>query len=302
MGLLLEIVDGAESGRVLEIDRDQGVTVGRFAPPSAIAVQDGFLSNCHFSLERRGEQWLLRDLDSRFGTKINGAAVREAVVRNGDQIVAGQTTFRVRSQKASTSPQETTTSPAVSASARAEPAQPSAAPPVDPDHERILKALRQQTESLFALFDAARDPRIFALLNGSGTESKSLYEGAEGDKLAMYAPYLVRLPQQSPLLDTLIREGWGMSWGVFLVADQPLADVRKHFRRFLMVKAEDGPEMYFRFYDPRVLRAFLPACTPAEVREFFGPVRSFLVEARRGANLLRFTPVHTGVELTIASV
>jgi len=64
----------------------------------------------------------------------------------------------------------------------------------------------------------------------------------------------------------------------------------------VMVKTEAGQEMYFRFYDPRVLRAFLPVCTPQEAKEFFGPVRSFLVEARHGATLLRFSPEPDGVK------
>jgi hypothetical protein len=55
-----------------------------------------------------------------------------------------------------------------------------------------------------------------------------------------------------------------------------LSVVRKHLRGFLLVKAEGGAELYFRFYDPRV---FVPTCTPEEAHTFFGPIRAFLVEA-----------------------
>ena len=47
--------------------------------------------------------------------------------------------------------------------------------------------------------------------------------------------------------------------------------------------------MLFRFYDPRVLRDFLPQCSPEEVTNFFGPVTQFLMADASGQKLLRFT-------------
>jgi hypothetical protein len=46
-----------------------------------------------------------------------------------------------------------------------------------------------------------------------------------------------------------------------------------------MVEAEDAREkMYFRYYDPRVLRAFLPMATPRQRSELFGDLSLFLYE------------------------
>ncbi|HRO43103.1 MAG TPA: DUF4123 domain-containing protein, partial [Flavipsychrobacter sp.] len=55
-------------------------------------------------------------------------------------------------------------------------------------------------------------------------------------------------------------------------------ELHKHFRKFLLVKTEDEQELYFRFYDPRVLRIFLPTCDQGQIREFFGAVDYFLME------------------------
>lgn len=44
-----------------------------------------------------------------------------------------------------------------------------------------------------------------------------------------------------------------------------------------MQPAEADP-IYFRFYDPRVLRRFLPVCTPDQLYAFFGPIDYFLFE------------------------
>jgi len=74
-------------------------------------------------------------------------------------------------------------------------------------------------------------------------------------------------------------EQWGNSWGCFVWALADFKALRRHFRRFLMVEDERAKRMYFRFYDPRVLRVFLPTCTTAEALEFFGPIKYFVMEA-----------------------
>jgi hypothetical protein len=44
----------------------------------------------------------------------------------------------------------------------------------------------------------------------------------------------------------------------------------------------------FRYYDPRVLRVYLPTCQPNELRTVFGPIRSYLVEGEDGKSLIEF--------------
>jgi hypothetical protein len=97
------------------------------------------------------------------------------------------------------------------------------------------------------------------------------------------------LPVESTLLTRLVHEGWGKSWGLYLTSDRQFDDVRKHFRHFLIVSTEDRRELYFRFYDPRVLRTFLPTCTPDETDVFFGSVSRFLLEGEDSESLLVFT-------------
>jgi hypothetical protein len=162
--------------------------------------------------------------------------------------------------------------------------------------EHLLQVLQTQPEPVYALLDAARDLRVFILLKTCQEERQSLYEGVEGEKLALVAPYLVRLPPGSPLLEALVREGWGKSWGVFLTCGESFAEVRKHFRRFLLVKTDKGEELYFRFYDPRVLRAFLPTCQPQQAGEFFGPIGRYLAEDENAQAMLCFTAGAAGVK------
>jgi hypothetical protein len=156
-------------------------------------------------------------------------------------------------------------------------------------HAPLLGLLRREPAPLFALLDAARDPRVLELLRVARQPYQSLYEGPPAETLADFAPYLVDLSSPSPLLEILLAEGWGRSWGIYLTCRQSFLAVRKHFRRFLFVQMEDHKDHYFRFYDPRVLRSFLPVCTPEQVQQLFGPVAAFLVEAAKSATLLRFT-------------
>jgi hypothetical protein len=156
--------------------------------------------------------------------------------------------------------------------------------------DKALAALRAEGEPLFGVLDAARSPRVLKLLRKAREEYASLYEGPEGRELAEVAPYLVRLPPGSALLEDLVREGWGHNWGVFLTSPMPFRDTRRHLRKFLKVRDEStGEQLYFRFYDPRVLQVFLPSCTPEQRREFRGPLGAFLMEDGAG-RVLHFKP------------
>ncbi len=163
-------------------------------------------------------------------------------------------------------------------------------------HERLLTLLRGEFQPLYALLDAAREPSVLKVLFESNEQYQSLYEGQSGAQLAHFAPYLVKLPPESTLLETLVRQGWGKGWGVYLTSAQPLEEIRRHFRHFLMVRMPDGKQVYFRFYDPRVLRVFLPTCMSEETKPFFGPLQNYLVEGETSSQLLCFVNTGKGIQ------
>jgi hypothetical protein len=113
------------------------------------------------------------------------------------------------------------------------------------------------------------------------TLCQSLYDGYSALEFENFAPYLLRLPPNSELLEILVAEGWGKSWGIYLTCSKPFAEVRKHH--------------YFRFYDPRVLRAFLPTCNPAETQSILGPVRWFFAEHEFGEVAVAYEAGKAGV-------
>lgn len=160
---------------------------------------------------------------------------------------------------------------------------------------RALALLREGDGELFGILDAARDELVVPYLYGSGLQFQSLYEGLKGEELALVAPYLTSFSPDTPALGELIEQAWGESWGVFLRTTVPFRDLRRHLRRLLRVELEGDQRVLFRFYDPRVLRAYLPTCTGAEAAQVFGPVTLFLTEGRRGESALRFRATHGGV-------
>jgi hypothetical protein len=72
----------------------KSMSIGR-SPDCDCLLSEPSVSRHHAQLRRDGERWLLRDLGSRNGTRLNGARVTEEVeVRPGDQISLGGVRFR----------------------------------------------------------------------------------------------------------------------------------------------------------------------------------------------------------------
>lgn len=149
-------------------------------------------------------------------------------------------------------------------------------------HQKIVDALFgavREGESLYAILDAARNIDIaYQLQNIQNMEYVSLYKGRKEEPMWDAAPYLVRCVRDSEFFNWVVERGWGDSWGIFLTSKFGLEDLCKHFQQFLMVRTPDDQEVYFRFYDPRVLRVFLLTCTADELVMIFGTVLTYLVE------------------------
>ena len=245
MIVLLEATSGPSVGKQVRLQAGQSVRVGRSSKSDFAFPEDSHISTVHFAIEVDENGCRITDLGSTNGTLLNGKRITTAALQNGDTIVAGETTFRATIE-ASEAP-AAVVSPTLSGDAT----------PL----QRLLVLLRHEYQPLYAILDAARDIKILALLMQAKEEYQSLYEGVEGAKLAQVAPYLVKLGKDSPLLGSLLLEGWGNSWGVYLTCAGEFQEVRRHLRHFLEVQLPDGKQVYFRFYDPRVLRVFLPTCT-----------------------------------------
>ena len=79
-----------ESGEVTHELVDELITIGRISE-NAIQIEDGSVSSRHaqLSLGANG-QYVLKDLNSTNGTRVNGSAATDAQLRNGDRVRFGQ--------------------------------------------------------------------------------------------------------------------------------------------------------------------------------------------------------------------
>jgi hypothetical protein len=156
--------------------------------------------------------------------------------------------------------------------------------------------------SLFAVLDAARDPQVWKALGELGLERECLFAGRLAPVLQAASPYIVRLMPGSLAFEKVLELGWGNAWGIFLAARTGMREVRRHLRTFLRVQTEDRKTLFFRYYDPRVLRVFLPTCDAAQLEQIFGPIQRFDMEAPDGSHLMRFRAVaEPGAPLTLRS-
>lgn len=151
----------------------------------------------------------------------------------------------------------------------------------------VLEGRAAPPRRLFVALDGARDPRVVAEVRAAGAPAQCLFHGVPPEVEAA-SPWLVDLTDQDALTAFVLEWGLGRAWGVFLLAPVDLAALAKHLRTLLRVKREDGTKLLFRWYDPRVLRVYLPTCTPDELGAFFGPVEEAWLDAREPDALVGF--------------
>jgi hypothetical protein len=145
-----------------------------------------------------------------------------------------------------------------------------------------------EAANVYAVLDGASVEDLLPKLYELEPECECLYRGELEPDMAEVAPYLVRLEPDTEFTDWLIGEGWGEHWGVFAVTDADLRAAHRHFRSFLTVYDPEGKPLLFRYYDPRVLRLYLPTCNAEELSTVFGPVSCYLLEGEDPNTLLRF--------------
>lgn len=146
----------------------------------------------------------------------------------------------------------------------------------------------EENVRVFAVLDGALIDDLLDKLQQFEPEYYCLYRGDLKPDMAEVAPYLVRLRPDTPFAEWVIGKGWGKNWGIYVHSPANLQAMRKHFRTFLTVYDSNGKPMLFRYYDPRVLRLYLPTCNAQELQTVFGPITSYLVESEDPKTLLRF--------------
>ncbi len=146
--------------------------------------------------------------------------------------------------------------------------------------EQIWNQLHSvESQWMYAVLDGAQGPEVVRSLSESYTRYQSLYEGDLHSAITEVSPYLIRLRKGTQYTQWLIEQCLTKNWGIFFTSSSSFSETRKHLRRFLRVKTEEGKTLVFRWYDPRVLHMYLPTCTIDELEYVFGPIDTFIVKS-----------------------
>lgn len=145
-----------------------------------------------------------------------------------------------------------------------------------------------QNRHVFAILDGARDKQIHTMVSNSKRPHCCLYLEPLTDKLRAAAPYLIELDESYARM--LIQKSWGAHWGIYLSSSSSVSitKIRHQYRKINCVIGPEGKRLFFRYYDPRVLRAYLPTCHQDELNYFFGLITDILMEGDTAHSLLHF--------------
>jgi len=98
MSARLLIYTGKLKGKALALPPEGKIILGR-SVQAHITIPDGNLSRAHCAVSAAGKGYKLEDLKSTNGTFVNGKQIEQALLRDGDRIVIGETEMEFRTQK-----------------------------------------------------------------------------------------------------------------------------------------------------------------------------------------------------------
>ncbi len=99
MNIELVIREGEQRGRIFSLQKGDRKTIGR-APSCEIRLPDQGVSRRHCTVENRGRELEIVDLQSANGSYINGQHIETGSLLPGDELAVGPTVFECRAEKA----------------------------------------------------------------------------------------------------------------------------------------------------------------------------------------------------------
>ena len=164
--------------------------------------------------------------------------------------------------------------------------------------EQLNQHLFSKVARVFAVLDGAAIPELRMKLYEMKPVHHCLLSGDLEPDMQEVAPYLVRLLPNTPFTDWLLSECWGKNWGIFAQTRETVLEMRKHFSALVSVYDETGSPLIFRYYDPRVIRKFLPTCDAEQTKTFFGKVDTIFAESKDKENFIKFELNKEGLKET----
>lgn len=152
------------------------------------------------------------------------------------------------------------------------------------------------TSTLYGVLDCAIDPALYAHIERlEPDQAVCLFERVP-IQVKRASPHLVELAPTDPLSRLWRTQGWRGNWGVLLSSRRDLTATKLRLKHFTQVRLPDGSgPVLFRFWDPRVLRTYLPLVEGPDVAGWFKDIDRWIVPTEDAQGSLRMTAVNGAV-------
>src|SRR5271170_2867169 len=94
MSWKLTVIEGSDRGQIFSLDPVAATLLGR-SRHAGSRLNDDKVSPVHCEMEIKGDKVAIADLDSHWGTYVNGKRIREFVLEGGENIRVGDTHLRL---------------------------------------------------------------------------------------------------------------------------------------------------------------------------------------------------------------
>ncbi len=98
MAYLIAKAEGDESAFQVELPSNEEAILGRSAERANVVIPYGSVSGCHCSIKKGQDFYVVRDLGSTNGTRVNGVIVSEEKVFRGDKLSFGDFTVSLEGE------------------------------------------------------------------------------------------------------------------------------------------------------------------------------------------------------------
>lgn len=118
----------------------------------------------------------------------------------------------------------------------------------------------------------------------AGASYRSLYRGKPAEELGSVAPYLFLLSGNKSFeewVNNRVQRDPESRRVLRLESTLDIDELRRHLRRFLRVKTEDGKWLLFRLYDPYVINCVIPNLSDVQFNSLFQGIACIITEDGR---------------------
>lgn len=311
MKAVLKITKGPEAGSEQTVSLGQALLVGSSSPSKFVISSDDQLAKVHFSVECLADACKVRDLKTETGILVNGEALRESLLQDGDEITAGGTTFLVsfgESAAGQGKPEAT-----------AEPGKASATPSMrlaTPDSAQSMAAARSSGVELrceaetcatglkrlepmggrhrpldvLHILAQTSGPYVLANFSTSGAEISLEMENPEyllnwvaPEAVAVVSP-IVLMPDDGDRIDRVVEEAWGKNALVCFFSrmngEEMLGQLRDLVRHRAVEDGKRQADSVLGYYWPTILAMMLSCGHASLVDPLMKGIDAVLIEAK----------------------